>query len=91
MNDDAVVEATKKDFRRAPLDIPTVRLLEYAEKITRDAAKMTKEDTDVLRKEGFSDEAILDAACIAAYFNYINRMSDALGVELEEVFEEKQK
>lgn len=47
---------------------------------------MTREDIETLREEGFSDEAILDAACVAAYFNYINRMSDVLGVELEPDF-----
>ncbi len=52
---------------------------------------MTKDDIDALRREGFSDEAILDATCVASYFNYINRMSDALGIELEEAFEGKEK
>ncbi len=59
--------------------------------MTRDAAKMTKDDVDALRREGFSDEAILDATCVAAFFNYINRMSDALGIELEEAFKKKEK
>jgi len=88
-----LVQAIGEDYRRAALDSPTRALLEYAEKVTREAAKMTKEDVDALRKEGFSDDAILDATCVAAYFNYINRMSDALGIELEEVFkkEDKQK
>jgi len=52
---------------------------------------MTKDDVDALRREGFSDEAILDATCVAAFFNYINRMSDALGIELEEAFKKKEK
>lgn len=73
------------------MDSPTRALLEYAERVTREAAKMRKEDVDALRREGFSDEAILDATCVAAYFNYINRMSDALGVELEEVFKGHEK
>ena len=50
---------------------------------------MSKEDIDTLRTEGLSDEAILDAICVAAYFNYINRISDALGVELEEAYKDK--
>ncbi len=52
---------------------------------------MTKENIEALRKGGLSDEAILDATCVAAYFNYINRMSDALGIELEEGFKEREK
>jgi len=62
--------------------------LEYAEKVTRKPARITRDDVDGLRKKGFSDEAILDAACVAAYFNFVNRMSDALGIELEGIFKE---
>jgi len=50
---------------------------------------MTEKDAALLRQEGFSDEAILDATCVAAFFNYVNRMSDALGIELEGAFEGK--
>ena len=80
-----------EDYRRAPLDSPTRAVLEFAEKVTRDAAKMTEDDIDALRREGFSDEAILDATCVASYFNYINRVSDALGIELEGIFKGKAK
>ncbi len=58
-------------------------ILEYAERITRDAASMTRDDLRGLRERGVTDEGILHAAAIASYFNYINRISDALGVELE--------
>lgn len=78
------------DYRRARLDSGTQALLKYAERVTRNPAKMTKEDIDALRTEGFSDEAILDAACVASYFNYINRISEALGVELEGVSREEE-
>ena len=86
-----MVQAVTEDYRRAPIDSPTRALLEYAEKVTRNAAKITKDDVDFLRRENFSDEAILDAACVTSYFNYVNRMTDALGVELEEIFEDKAK
>ena len=86
-----MVQAIKEDFRQASLDSPTRALLEYAEKVTRGAVKMAEKDIDSLRREGFSDEAILDATCVASYFNYINRMSDALEIELEEAFERKER
>jgi len=44
---------------------------------------MTEQDTHRLREVGLSDEAILEAAEVAAWFNYVNRLADALGVELE--------
>ncbi len=44
---------------------------------------MTKEDVENLEKYGFSHEAISDAAQVIGYFNYINRIADGLGVDLE--------
>jgi len=55
-------------------------MLDYAVKITRDATKVWKDDHDKLRAVGFDDEAILQITLIAAWFNYINRVADALGV-----------
>jgi len=46
--------------------------------------RMTPEDIEVLRSHGFSDEEIHDVVQIAAYFNYINRVADALGVPPED-------
>ncbi len=45
---------------------------------------MTASDVDALRAQGFDDRAIHDAFQIAGYFNYINRLCDGLGVDLEE-------
>jgi len=44
---------------------------------------MGADDVDVLRDAGWDDRAIHDATQVCAYFNYINRIADALGVELE--------
>lgn len=44
---------------------------------------MTAGDLDVLREHGFDDRALHDAAQVIGYFNYINRVADALGVEPE--------
>jgi alkylhydroperoxidase family enzyme len=44
---------------------------------------MSQGDVDVLRAAGFTDSAIHDASQVVSYFNYINRIADALGVELE--------
>ena len=63
-------------------------ILDYAERITRDAASIRRAHIQGLREAGLSNEEILHAAAIASYFNYINRVSDALGVELEPEWEE---
>ncbi len=63
-------------------------ILDYAGRITREAASIRRADIQQLRKVGLSDEEILHGAAIASYFNYINRVSDALGVALESEWEE---
>ncbi len=52
-------------------------------KLTRDATKISKDDHERLRAAGFDDKAILQITLIAAWFNYINRVADALGVGRE--------
>ena len=55
-------------------------MLEYVEQITRDATRITPHDHDRLRAVGFDDRGILQITLIASWFNYINRVADALGV-----------
>ena len=58
-------------------------MADYVVKLTRDATKVTKEDHQKLRGAGFEDQAILQITLIASWFNYINRVADALGVGRE--------
>lgn len=58
-------------------------LLDWAARLTRDPSALRREDVGALREVGWTDREILDAAQIAAYFNYINRLADGLGVDLE--------
>ncbi len=78
-----MVAAIETDYRTADLDAPTRGLLDYAVKLTEAPASMTEGDVERLRSLGFSDRAIHDAAQVTAYFNYINRLADGLGVDLE--------
>ena len=55
-------------------------MLDYVAKITKDATKVHPGDHDRLRAHGFDDRGILQITLIAAWFNYINRVADALGV-----------
>ena len=75
-----MVEALEKDYTTAPLTKQERAMLDYAVKITRDSTKVWKDDHDKLRALGFDDQAILQITLIAAWFNYINRVADALGV-----------
>lgn len=58
-------------------------LCAFAVKLTREQRSMRAEDLDVLRGHGFDDRAIHDAVQVIAYFNYVTRVADALGVEPE--------
>jgi uncharacterized peroxidase-related enzyme len=58
-------------------------LVRYAIRLTRQPSGIGAEDVEELRKHRFSDSAIHDACQVIAYFNYVNRVADGLGVELE--------
>lgn len=58
-------------------------MLRYVEKLTRTPAEMNRDDVEALRLAGFADAAILDICQVAAYYAFVNRLADGLGVELE--------
>jgi len=58
-------------------------LCSWAEKLTLTPGKMNESDVRRLEEAGFSQNAISDAAQVIGYFNYINRIADGLGVDLE--------
>ena len=68
------------DWSAAPVPLRERAMLEYAVTITEDATRVSPAMLDALRAHGFDDTAILQMTVIASWFNYINRMADALGV-----------
>lgn len=84
---DAYVRAVARDWRSAPLTSADRALCEFAAKLTSDQHRMTPADLDRLRAQGFDERAIHDAVQVIAYFNYITRVADALGVEREDFIE----
>jgi uncharacterized peroxidase-related enzyme len=58
-------------------------MLDYAEKLTRTPAAVRREDVEALRQVGFSDADVLHIAEVTAYYAFVNRIADGLGVELE--------
>jgi uncharacterized peroxidase-related enzyme len=77
------VEALEKDYRTAPITPQERVMLDYVVKLTKDATKVWKDDIEGLRAVGFDDRGILQITLIASWFNYINRVADALGVGRE--------
>ena len=77
------MSAVARDWRSAPLSAADRALCEFACRLTADPGAMRETDVAALRAAGFPDVAIHDAAQVAAYFNYINRIADSLGVDHE--------
>lgn len=71
------------DYRTAPIGDADRAMLTYVDKLTRTPAAIVADNVEALRKVGFSDAAILDICQVAAYYAFVNRLADGLGVELE--------
>ena len=78
--DQELVAALEDDYRNAPISEQEKVMLDYVVQITRDATRISPADHDRLRSVGFDDRGILQITLIASWFNYINRVADALGV-----------
>ena len=78
--DEELVKALQEDFRTAPISEQDRVMLDYVAQLTRDATRVSRQDHERLRAVGFDDRAILQITLIASWFNYINRVADALGV-----------
>ena len=72
-----------EDYRQADLDQPLRALLDFAVQVTRDPQAGGEPAIVALRTAGWGDAAILEAVEVIGFFNYYNRLVDALGVEPE--------
>jgi uncharacterized peroxidase-related enzyme len=81
---DALVAQLKVDYGRASLSDPDQAMLDYVAKLTNTPSAITEHDVETLREFGFEDRAILDIAQITAYFAFVTRLADGLGVTVEE-------
>ena len=80
-----LVNSLKNDYRSSNLKSADIEMLNYAVKLTRTPSEINSTDIESLRAEGFDDRAIHDICCIIAYYAFVNRIADGLGVELEEL------
>ena len=81
--DEELVRALEADYTQAPITTAERAMLDYVVQLTKDATRIGPQDHERLRGEGFDDQAILQITLIASWFNYINRVADALGVGRE--------
>jgi len=75
-----MVKALQEDYENAPISEQDRVMLDYVVQITKDATRISPKDHERLRRVGFDDKGILQITLIASWFNYINRVADALGV-----------
>ena len=78
-----MVRALAEDYRTAPISEQDRVMLDYVVQVTKDATRISPADHERLRAVGFDDRGILQITLIASWFNYINRVADALGVGRE--------
>jgi uncharacterized peroxidase-related enzyme len=78
--DEDLVRALEEDYDNAPLSPADRAMLDFTGKVTLRATSIGRDDHAELRRHGFDDRAILQITLIASWFNYINRVADALGV-----------
>jgi uncharacterized peroxidase-related enzyme len=78
--DEKMIAVLKEDYTQAPISDQDRAMLDYVVKLTKDSTKVSPQDHERLRAVGFDDKGILQITLIASWFNYINRVADALGV-----------
>jgi len=78
--DGALTEALRTNVAAPELSEQDRGMLDFVAQLTIDSTKLESADIDRLRSLGFDDRGILQITLIAAWFNYINRIADALGV-----------
>jgi uncharacterized peroxidase-related enzyme len=82
--DAGLSRALARDYTNADLRNADRAMLDYAVKLTRTPGAVDEADVSTLKAVGFDDRAVLDICQVTAYFNYVNRLADGVGVELEE-------
>ena len=83
VGDDEWLARLEAQGERAELDAREGAMLRYAAKLTREPGSMQPEDVQALRDAGFGDADVLAVCEVTAYYAYVNRIADGLGVDLE--------
>ncbi len=90
LKDDDLLAAIDAGWRTAPLSAQRNAMLTYAIKLTNEPGEMIENDVVTLREAGFTDRDILDIVEVTAYYAYVNRIADGLGVTVESWSEEEE-
>lgn len=83
ISDDKLVEKIKEDWEDAPISEAEKAMLKFAVKLTCKPFECNSEDVAALQSAGWDDRSVSDIVQVTGYFNYINRIAEGLGVDLE--------
>ena len=89
MKDDELLARIEANWEEAGLDERHRAMLRYVSKLTLAPSFMRRGDVEALRSVGFSDRDVLAICEVTAYYAYVNRIADGLGVQLEAHFEDQ--
>lgn len=78
-----ILDQILNDYKSADINSKEKAMLDYAVKLTKNPAAVNEGDINKLREFGLNDRDILDVNQVVSYFNYVNRVADGLGIELE--------
>ena len=78
-----LLEDLEKNYKNADISITDKAMLDYVVKLTKNPEDISSADVELLKNNGFDDLAVHDICAITAYFAFVNRIADGLGVELE--------
>ena len=81
---DSLIRALSEDYTTARVSEAELVMLDYAAKLTLTPGDVIVSDVDVLKAHEFDDRAIHDICAVTAYFAFVNRVADGLGVDLED-------
>ena len=81
--DEDLVRRLQDGDRAVVTDAADTAMLDYVEKLTLSPSSVQREDVEGLRAAGFSDADVLEIAQVTAYYAFVNRLAEGLGVELE--------
>ena len=81
--DHTLVKHLKTDPANAPLEPQDKVMIDFALRLTREPSSVNQHHIEVLKQQGFSDEQVVDIVLITCTFNFMDRLADGLGVELD--------
>ncbi len=84
-----LVDEIAEDWTKSSISGIQMAMCEFAKKLTENPNKVNEKDIELLRSYDLSDKDISQIVQIIAYFNYINRVADGLGLEPEEFIDKK--